>query len=404
MKCLTQFAGFALLAATSGHAICSDYYPPPDTRGGWRSAQSAADARKLGIDRERLDAAFRYIQGTTKHGGLLVVRRGWLVYEEYFGRGNREATPNSASVGKSFTSIAAGILIDEKRDLFPDGLDQRVYTQRYLPPAAFPLDDPRKAKIRLGELLAMTAGIRGNNPALVKGAPLMLDPTGPDGWPAMTDRVAFQVPLWCEPGEGYSYATASVHIVSAMIRHVTGRELQDYIADRIAQPLGWGRWGFGYRRTEVDHTPGGGGIALRPTDMLRFAYLLLREGNWDGQQIVPRNYIRHCGGRSPYNPHSPYSLQFNVNADGDLARAPGDAFWKTGSGGHCIYIVPSLDMIILKLGGRDEQYSESNTGLKPQYDYDGSREGWRPTEPDANAAARRTLEMVLDAVIKSTMR
>ena len=385
---------------SAGFAICADYWPPPDVKGGWRSARSAADVRKLGINRAKLDAAFRYVQGTTKHGGLLVARRGWLVYEGYFGRGNREATPNSASVGKSFTSIAAGILIGERPDLFPEGLDQRVYTPRYLPPAAFPLDDPRKETIRLGELLAMTAGIRGNNPARKKRTPVMLDPPGPDGWPAMTDRVAFKVPLWCEPGEGYSYATASVHIVSAMIRHVTGRELQDYIGERIAQPLGWGRWGYGYRRPEVDHTPGGGGIALRPTDMLRFAYLLLREGKWNGQQIVPRDYVRQCGRRSPYNPHSPYSLQFDINADGDLAGAPRDAFWKTGSGGHCIYVVPSLQLVIFKLGGRDEQYSESNTGLKPPYEYDGSREGWKAAEPDANVAARRTLEMVLDAVIK----
>ena len=400
MRCFRPLAGFALLSAVAGQAVCADYWPAPDANGGWRSARSAVEVRKAGMDRARLDATFRYIQGTTKHGGLLVARRGWLLYEEYFGRGHHEATPNSASVGKSFTSIAAGILIGERPDLFPDGLDQRVYTPRYLPPAAFPPDDPRKEKIRLGELLAMTAGIRGNNPGRVKGTPVILDPPGPDGWPAMTDRVAFKVPLWCDPGEGYSYATASVHIVSAMIRHVTGRELQDYLGERIAQPLGWGRWGFGYSRPEVDHTPGGGGIALRPTDMLRFAYLLLREGKWNGQQIVPRDYVRHCGRRSPYNPHSQYSLQFDVNAEGLLARAPRDAFWKTGSGGHCIYVVPSLDLVIFKLGGRDEQYSESNTGIKPPYEYDKSREEWKAAEPDADVAARRTLEMVVDAVAK----
>ena len=64
-----------------------------------------------------------------------------------------------------------------------------------------------------------------------------------------------------------------------MLRHVTGMELQAYLDQRLAEPLGWGRWGYGYRQaSEVTHTPGGGGIAVRATDMLRFGYLLLARG------------------------------------------------------------------------------------------------------------------------------
>ena len=51
---------------------------------------------------------------------MLVVHRGWLVYERYFGLGDREATPNLASVGKSVTSVAAGILMAEEPKRFPD--------------------------------------------------------------------------------------------------------------------------------------------------------------------------------------------------------------------------------------------------------------------------------------------
>ena len=68
--------------------------------------------RKLaGLYAGALDAVFRYIRTSTKNGGLLVVRHGWLAYERYFGLGHPAATPNTASVGKSFTSIAVGILI-----------------------------------------------------------------------------------------------------------------------------------------------------------------------------------------------------------------------------------------------------------------------------------------------------
>jgi CubicO group peptidase (beta-lactamase class C family) len=324
------------------------------------------------------DAAFEFAKLTTKNGGLLVARRGRVVYERYFGRAHREATPNNASIGKSFTSIAVGILLPDRRELFPNGLDQRVFTDRFFPASLFPLNDPRKREIRLGQLLAMTAGIRGNNPAFVRGREINLEPPGRDGWPAMVDETAFAESLWCDPGEGYSYATSSPHLASMMLRHVTGMELEAFVRERIAKPLGWGRFGWGYRQN-LKHTGGGGGIAPRPGDLLRFAVMLAAMGRWGGRQIVPREYVEHCSRSSPWNPHYPYSLQFNANDTQIWPDLPRDLFWKTGSGGHCIYMVPSLGLAVYKMGGRDEQYHPANTGMPPdaRFRYDDSREGWK---------------------------
>jgi CubicO group peptidase (beta-lactamase class C family) len=354
------------------------------------------------------------VKDSTKNGGLLVLRHGWLVYEDYFGLGHREAFANLASCGKSFTSIAVGMLMQEHPEWFPDGLDQKVFTPRYFPAEAFPLSDPRKADIKLGQLLAFSAGIRGNNPCYVNGKESTIDPMGPDGWKAMVDAIAFgkrdsetrKIPfstatLWCNPGEGYSYATSSIHLASTMLRHVTGMELQEYVKRHLAGPLGWGAWGWGYKTSrELKHTPGGGGIVLRPTDMLRFGYLLLNEGRWKSEQIIPADYVRHCARKSPYNVHYPYSLQFNVNTDGDIPELPRDAFWKGGSGGHVLYVVPSLDLVVWKLGGRDDQYSPANTGLpaspasKAQVS---ARQGWKATVND-DTAHRKTLQLVIAAI------
>lgn len=386
----------------------TDYFPDPDSD--WRRCAP----REVGMDETALDAAFDYIQNSTKNGGLAVVKDGYLVYERYFGKGHPEAAPNQGSCGKSFTSIAMGMLMAERPERFPDGLDQKIFTSDYLPEKAFPLTDPRKAEIKLGHLLTMTAGIRGNNPGCVHGKTTRLDPVGPDGWPGMTDHYALGlrdgdmngVPfttksLWRHPGEGYSYATASIHIVSIVIRHITGMEMQDYIARKLAKPLGWRRWNFAYRNArEVDHTPGGGGIALRTTDMLRFLYLLLHNGRWENQQIVPEWYVRHCAQPSPYNPHFPYSLQFNANGRGDAPELPADAYWKAGSGGHALYVAPSRNLIAWKLGGRDDQYGEHNTGLPVLPEMKASeqpRDGWTKTVED-DAALRKTLEMVIGAI------
>src|ERR1700722_19822722 len=88
-------APFALRATWAA----SDYYPPPDSKGGWRSLTGESSDKLLrvaGMDRAKLDEAFQLAQETTQNGGLVVVRHGYLVYEKYFGSGNRHADPDRA--------------------------------------------------------------------------------------------------------------------------------------------------------------------------------------------------------------------------------------------------------------------------------------------------------------------
>ena len=101
-----------------------------------------------------------------------MARHGYLVFEKYYGKGNREALPAMASVGKAYTSIACGIMLKEKHDQIPEGLETKVFTEKYLP-EAFPLSDPRKASIKLGHLLTMASGMHGegSNPGFVNFEP-----------------------------------------------------------------------------------------------------------------------------------------------------------------------------------------------------------------------------------------
>ena len=121
-------------------ATAQDYFPAPDTEGGWRTLKDAAQIRKTaGMDLQKLDWAFDYAARSSQHGGLLVARHGYLVYEKYYGKGNREALPAMASVGKAYTSIACGIMLKEKHDQIPEGLETKVFTEKYLP-EAFPAE------------------------------------------------------------------------------------------------------------------------------------------------------------------------------------------------------------------------------------------------------------------------
>ena len=390
-----------------------EYFPPPDTEGGWRTLKDAAQIRKMaGMDLGKLDRAFEYAQRSSQHGGLLVVRHGWLVYEKYYGKGNREAIPAMASVGKAFTSIACGIMLQEKREQVPEGLEQKVFTEKYLP-EAFPLNDPNKAEIKLGQLLSMAAGFHGEggNPGFVNFEPsVKLQPVPRGDRPMDQDLSALNTVLWTKPGGGYSYASSSPHVASIVLRHVTGMEMQQYIDLKLAKPMGWGPWGYATHRGTgtLPHTPGGGDIAVRSTDALRFVYMLLHQGRWDKRQLVPADYVALCGRPSPYQKHAPFSLMFEVNADGHVAGAPTDAYFKSGGGGYGVIVIQSLDMAIYKMAGSDSQYDPALTGLPQNYKYDGSRDNWKPAARSqfsdgpigTDDGVRRVLEMVAAAVVE----
>ena len=401
-------AGLSIALAAYGE----DYFPKPDSAGGWRTLKDAAAIRKTaGMDLAKLDQAFEYASRSSQHGGLLVVRHGWLVYERYYGRGHREANPASASVGKAYVSIASGIMLAEKKAAIPDGLDTKVYNSQYLP-EAIPLDDPAKADITLGQLLSMSAGLHGEggNPGFVDGLPsVKLTPMARPEVPLSQDLAALRTPLWAKPGGGYSYASNSPHVASIVLRNLTGMELHDYLDARLGKVLGWGPWAWARRRgdTVLPHTPGGGDIALRSTDHLRFAYALLKKGRWQKQQVIPADYIELCGKPTKWNTHAPMSLMFEINADGHVAGAPKDAFFKSGGGGFGVIVIPSLDMVIYKMAGDDAQYNPARTGLKQDYPYDGSRNGWKPAPRSqfsdgpigTDDGVRRVLEIVAAAVI-----
>ncbi len=390
-----------------------DYFPAPDSAGGWRTLKDAAQIRKVGgMDLTKLDYAFEYASRSSQHGGLVVIRHGYLVYEKYYGRGNREATPAMASVGKAYTSIACGIMLREKHDEIPEGLETRVFNAKYLP-EAMPLDDPRKAEIKLGQLLSMAAGLHGegSNPGFVNFVPsVKLEPAARGGEPLGQDLAALRTPLWCNPGDGYSYTSQSPHIASIVLRHLVGMEMQQYIEEKLAKPMGWGHWGYALKRgdTTLPHTPGGADTAIRSTDVARFGYLLLHRGRWGKQQLVPQDYIEMASKPIGYQKHAPFSLMFEINADGHVAGAPRDTYFKSGGGGYGVVVIPSLDLVIYKMAGDDRQYDPARTGIPQDYPYDGSRDQWKPAAKSqfsdgsigTDDGLRRVIEMVVAATVQ----
>src|SRR5215470_5686676 len=135
----------------------TDYFPPPESKGGWRTllpdegepsaAQKAEIARKAGIDWDKLKEAWDHNAKVDGASGLLVIRRGYVVGEWYKG-GDRDKAFNIYSSSKAYTSLAYGLLFNESEGgRLPGGkkltLDTKVCNETWLP-ESLPLSDPRR--------------------------------------------------------------------------------------------------------------------------------------------------------------------------------------------------------------------------------------------------------------------
>ena len=142
------------------------YFPPPETKGGWRVLKEAGQARELaGIDLAALAPARTWNEAHGVPSAIAIVRRGYLVAEWYQNATYPDTRFNIHSCTKSFTGTAFGILFEEaRRGVLEEGVQLDLDTPAYtLIPAGHPLTDPRKEAITLRHLMSMSSGIPGES-------------------------------------------------------------------------------------------------------------------------------------------------------------------------------------------------------------------------------------------------
>src|SRR5258706_5729022 len=165
-----------LLGAAPQESKLSDYFPPPEEKGGWRTllpesgAPDAAQKAKIrevaGVDWDKLSLAWEFNAAADGATQLLVIRRGHIV-GEWSRDCDRKKAFNIYSSSKSYTSVAWGLLLkDSEEGKLPSGkkisLDTKVCNAEWLP-ESLPLPDPRKAEITVRNLLNMASGLGTEN-------------------------------------------------------------------------------------------------------------------------------------------------------------------------------------------------------------------------------------------------
>lgn len=362
------FATFAILGIPILFAE-DTYTPPPESAGGWRWCKTPEEVRSLaGMNPDRLDLIKeRQLQLYSGPWQIVIVRKGYLVAEWYSVPAEPTTTFDGWSATKSATGIAFGLLMEDSRNhkLPHDAqidLDTPIYD--YIP-EGFPLSDPEKKKIKLRHLLSMTSGIPGEDHGLLG---LSTAPGGGDYEVALGKQPnrfgKWAAKLTSEPGTVWEYSDAGFAQLSLFFYHAAGRELSDFLKERVIDPIGiesfgWDREG-GVAGSIGPHTDAHSGLRFSARDFARLGYLMAHNGKWGGKQIVPQSWIQ-LATKSSQEINTNYGYTYWVNTTGVLwPTAPRDAFAFRGYTASRLYIVPSLDLVVARLGYAPPNWGEDN--------------------------------------------
>jgi CubicO group peptidase (beta-lactamase class C family) len=354
-------------------ACKQDYFPPPEAAGGWRSSTDPAFIRSLHLIPEKLGELGKY--GISVESGeissVLIIKDGWLIGEWYSAPEGKTRKIYVASVGKSFATVCFGIAEQDSRNgslPYQISKESKVYDRRWLP-VGFPLSDPRKEQITFDHIFRHTSGLTpqestveelpgekgrnswtdyqawvcGHDPAWPQTARLFFPPGQPGDYPGHAHWGAHS-------GAYSSVGYAHIGLVLAELYQMPAHQ---FLETRLLAPLGFGEIAY-----EKPPAPprikwfSAGGLKMTPRDFARFAYLLLREGRWNQEQLVTKEWFRSITS-------TPYYENLRSNVDGYFgAHYPKDLLRVYGSGGNFAFIIPSHDLIVVKTGRIDNFFLE----------------------------------------------
>jgi len=348
-----------LLAAVTERG--REYFPPPESKGGWRKLENAAETRRLaGMDTGRLDELRDWLlKSDDRNFAATVIRNGYIVLEVERGNSARTDARRVASVSKAICATVLAIASEQSRR----GPDTRRMTfdspAFQFIPWAKPLSDTRKTNITVKQLLNHTSGICPEAVGAPNDGPWEYI-LGHSGDPR-TEKLAF------DPGTACGYSTHALAHAALVCETVIGKPYDQFAIEALFTPLGIEHWWFQYYEggEKVGRHPSHG-LGMPARDLARIGYCLLRGGKWGDRQVVPRWFVDETA--TPTHQVRTPEIRWKLNAQifshgwelparltGEGGRSgvgiPADARSKPGSGGQLIAFVPSLDLVVTRQTG-----------------------------------------------------
>ena len=317
------------------------------------STSAFADIREADCAR-----AAKYSE-SKRGASMLVVQNGRTIFEHYANGGSARGRWPIFSGTKSFWGIAALAATRDGLFKFDDLVSDTITEWK---------GDPRKSQITLRELLNQTDGIEGAS-RLQRSS--------------IRDRNAMAIRLSAvaEPGSAFIYGPSHLQIFSELLRRkLKGHDVISYFEGRVSNRLGLGR--LNYKKDARGNPLPATGFELTAREWARLGELILGRGSYHGRQVVPAALLREAFAGSQVNPS--YGLTFWLNQQASTGReadmermldlrwqdaqwanvcicrdAPADMVVGLGSGYQRLFVIPSLEAIIVRQGSGGARFSDA---------------------------------------------
>jgi CubicO group peptidase (beta-lactamase class C family) len=281
---------------------------------------------------------------------VVVAHRGELIAERYGDGFGPDTRLLGWSMGKSMANAMAGRAVHQGLiDPADDDLRPRLWAD----------DDPRST-ITVEHLLAMTDGL-----AFEEVYDPDTDATRMLFRPGDTGTYAAQQPLVDEPGTVWSYSSGTTNILCDVLQDAAAMG-PEMAGELLFEPLGM--------RSAVLEADESGGLICSSfayataRDWARFGQLFLDDGVWDGRRLLAEGWVETSTRPVPEATEVPYGYQWwlNEGPSGDLRMptVPADAYWASGNEGQQVVVVPSEDLVVVRLGFSGG-FSGVDWGLEP---------------------------------------
>ena len=289
-------------------------------------------AQESNLNEEQIDKLFDLTFSDQATMGAVLIKDGYIVKEQYADGFNQDSYGTSWSTAKSFYAALIGISLD-KGEI--DSLDDPVskYVKEY--------DTAGKKDITIRQILNMTSGLEF--------------PSHEHEMMFFEDdhmEYAFKVGMGSEPGEKFQYNNVNSMMIGEILKNATGKTAKTLIDERIFNKINltnYTAW-----EDSAGNTLTYCCLDMSARDYSRFGLLFSRDGNWDGEQVISKDYVDESlklyWGSTPsmgwsHSDTRGYSLQWWISKYDDQAKI----YNTSGKFGQFVFVDKDRDIIFTRI-------------------------------------------------------
>ncbi|MFS4471024.1 serine hydrolase domain-containing protein [Chryseobacterium sp. T20] len=305
---------------------------PIQSNSGWKVSQEKINTERIRtLNKKIAENRFKNITG------IVIIKEGKLLLEEYFNESGRDSLQDTRSVGKSFSSALTGIAIKEGYLKNENQKLSEFYDLKF-----FKNYSAQKDNVTIKSLLTMSSGFDGNDEDYESpGNEENMYPT--ENWVKFT----LDLPMTANPiGKNWNYFTAGVVLSGDILDKSVPQGLKNYADQKLFQPLGITnyKWQF----TPQQKPSLAGGLRMKALDFAKFGQLYQNNGIWNGKTILSKEWIQKSF--TNYFTENPdfegygYLFWRKVYTVGNKSY---EAFQSSGNGGNKIIIFTEIPVVIV---------------------------------------------------------